>query len=130
VLDERGLHGVKVVGLADAFNGGDLVALMHDGEGQAAVHAAAVDVHRACAALAVIAALFGAGEVDALAEGIEQGGADVEIPQNVILAVDAEGHIGGAGARGRSFILSGRVDVGRGMHERRGAGEEAGGAQS
>ena len=63
VLDERGLHGVQVAGLADAFNGGDLVVRVHDGEGEAGVDAAAIDVDGACSALAVVAALLGAGKV-------------------------------------------------------------------
>ena len=90
VLHKGRLHRVQIAGLTDAFDGGDLVALVHHGEGKAAVDAAAVDVDRAGAALAVVAAFLGAGEVDALAEGVEQRGARVEIAQGVVLAVDAQ----------------------------------------
>ena len=33
VLHKSCLHGVQIAGLAEAFDGGDLVALVHDGEG-------------------------------------------------------------------------------------------------
>ena len=51
---------------------------MHDRERQARIDAPAVDDHRAGAALAVIAALLGAGEMQVLAQRVEQGGARVE----------------------------------------------------
>src|SRR5437868_5063019 len=55
-LDERGLHRVQVLGGAQPFDGGDLVALVHEGKAQAGVDPPAVDVNGAGAALAVIAA--------------------------------------------------------------------------
>ena len=63
-----------------------------DGEGEAGVDAAAVEEHGAGAALAVVAALFGAGEVEVLAQGVEQGGAGVE-RELVRFAVDLEGEV-------------------------------------
>ena len=72
MLHERGLHRVQIAGLAEAFDRRDLVLFMHRGKRQAGVHAAAVDVDRARAALAMIAALLGAGQIRALAQGIEQ----------------------------------------------------------
>ena len=63
--------------------------VVHQGEGQARIHAAAVHVHRACAALAVVAALFGAGECDGLAEAVEQRRPRVDA-ELVVLAVDAQ----------------------------------------
>jgi hypothetical protein len=33
MFDESDLHGMEVVGLANAFNGGDLIALVHGGQG-------------------------------------------------------------------------------------------------
>jgi len=77
------------IGCADAFDRGDLIAVVHQGERQARVHAPAVHVNRARTALAVIAALFRAGERDGLADAIEQRGARVDV-QRVILAVDAQ----------------------------------------
>ena len=47
-------------------------------EGEAGVHAPAVNVHRARAALAVVAALLGARQVDGLAQGVEQRGTRVD----------------------------------------------------
>src|SRR5215208_7386882 len=55
------------------LDGGDLGAVLHDDERQARYHPASVDEHRAGAALAVIAALLGAGQVEAVPQGIEQG---------------------------------------------------------
>src|SRR5215469_18323953 len=74
VLDEGGLHGVEIVGLADALDCCDLIALVHDREREAAVHAAAIDVDSAGTALAVIATLLGAGEVDAFPQRVEKRG--------------------------------------------------------
>ena len=89
VLDEGSLHGVKIVRLADAFDGGDLVHRVHDGEGEAGVHAAAVDVYGAGAALAVVATLLCAGHVEVFAQAVEQRGARVDV-QVVLFAVDAQ----------------------------------------
>ena len=72
VLDERGLQRVQRAGRAQAFDRHDLVALVHDGERQARVDAPAVDQHRAGAALPVVAALLGAGQVQVLAQRVEQ----------------------------------------------------------
>src|ERR1700739_3794538 len=58
VLDKCCLHGVQIFRLSNAFNRGDLVALVHHCEGEAAVHAAAVHMHGACATLAVVAAFL------------------------------------------------------------------------
>jgi hypothetical protein len=88
VLDEGGLHGVQIVGLAEAFDGGDFFACGHDGEGQAGVHTAAVDMDGACSALAVVAALLGAGEVEALTHQIEQRDARLQAGEVVLFAVD------------------------------------------
>ena len=89
VFDEGSLHGVKVVGLADAFDSGYLVHRVHDGEGEAGVHAAAVDVNRAGAALAVVATFLCSRQVEVFPQAIEQRGARVEL-QVVLFAVDAE----------------------------------------
>ena len=50
-----------------------LRAVLHDGEREAGIDAPSVDQHRAGAALAVIAALLGAGEVEMIAQRVEQG---------------------------------------------------------
>ena len=56
-----------------------VVALVHHGEREARVDPPAVDEHGARAALAVVAALLGAGQVEVLAQRIEQRGAQVEL---------------------------------------------------
>ena len=48
-------------------------AVLHDGERQARIDPPAVDQHRAGAALAVIAALLRAGQVEMVAQRVEQG---------------------------------------------------------
>ena len=96
VLDKGGLHGVEVAGLAEAFDGGDLGLLVHGGEGEAAIDAAAVEVDSAGSALAVVAALFCAGEMEGFAEGIEESGAGID-GEGVGFAVDPEGDGCGAG---------------------------------
>ena len=78
VLDEGRLHRMQVLRRAQAFDGGDLVALVHHRQRQAGIDAAPVDDHRAGAALAVVAALLGAGQVQVLAQRVEQRGARVE----------------------------------------------------
>ena len=97
VLDEGGLHRMQLVRRAQAFDGGDLGALVHHRQRQAGVDAPAVDDHRAGAALAVVAALLGAGQVQVLAQRVEQRGAGVEF-ELVALAVDAQRHLGRAPA--------------------------------
>ena len=78
VLDEGGLHRVQLVRRAQAFDGGDAVAVVHHRQRQARVDPATVDDDRAGAALAVVAALLGAGQVQVFAQRIEQRGARVE----------------------------------------------------
>ena len=103
VLHKGRLHGVQVAGLADAFDGRDLVAFMHHREREAAVHATSVHVDRAGAALAVVAAFLRAGQVEPFAQRVQQCGARVEIAQRVFLAVDAQRD--GAAAGGFGLIL-------------------------
>ena len=74
---------------AQPLDGGDLGAVMHHGQSQAGVDALAVEQDGAGAALAVVAALLGARQLQVFAQGVEQGGARVEF-QAVALAVDVE----------------------------------------
>ena len=108
----------------EPFDRGDLVAVVHDRERQAGIHPPTVHQHRAGAALAVVAALLGAGHVQVLAQRVEQRGARVE-RHRVILAVDGERHRHaarhvGLGTRGEG--------LGRSV-DRRGLGHAAGGAR-
>jgi hypothetical protein len=63
MLNESGLHGMKMIGLTQSFNGGDLIVRVHDGKRETRVDPSSIDVDRASPALAVIAALLGAGEI-------------------------------------------------------------------
>ena len=88
--------------MSKALDRGDLGAVLHDGEREAGNDPASVHQHRAGAALAVIAALFRARQVEAVPQGIEQGRPrrDGEL---MIVPVDVErdGHRGWAGGRSR-----------------------------
>jgi hypothetical protein len=95
---------VKVTGLVDTFDGGDLVVRVHDGEGEAGVDAATVNVDGACSALAVVAAFLGAGQGQVFAETVEEGGSGVE-SESVGLTVDLESY--GYGALGEGFFRYG-----------------------
>jgi len=128
VLDEGSLHGVQIARLTDTLNGGDLIALMHQGEGEAAVYAPSVYMDSTGAALTVIAAFFCAGKVNALTQRIEQGCARVEILQRVILAVDAKGDGAAFGAIG--LLLYCCFGNRRCGGERSRSGNEAGGAET
>jgi hypothetical protein len=72
VLQESRLYWVKFAILGQAFDCGYLIALMHDREGEARIHAPSVDVNRASAALPVVASLFGAEKPEVLAQGVQQ----------------------------------------------------------
>src|SRR6266850_2782300 len=106
VLDEGRLHGMQRVGLSDAFDRGDLVALVHHGEREAGIHPLAVDVHGACAALAVVAAFLGPGEGKGFAQAIEERGARVEA-QRVLPCIDAQcdGNLALLGRLGRADVV-------------------------
>ncbi len=92
VLDEGGLQRMQGTRRAQAFDRHDLVVLVHDGEGQARVDAPAVDQHGTGAALPVVAALLGAGQVQVLAQRVEQRGADIQL-EVAGMAVDDERHL-------------------------------------
>jgi len=100
VRDEGRLHGMQRPGLSDAFDRGDLVALVHYGEAQAGVHPHAVDMHGAGAALAVVAAFLRAGEQDDFTHAVQKRGARVEA-QPMLISVDAQSQgYGTLGSRG------------------------------
>ena len=132
VLDEGGLDGVQHFSIHEAFDGGDFFVLVHHGKGEATVDADAVDEDGAGAALAVVAAFFGAGHLEMFsgAEGVEQGDArfegdgfvdavDIERDGGVIVAIDERGSFVGGLIDGR------RRRAGR--KTERGAGGDGGG---
>jgi hypothetical protein len=89
MLDESGLHRVQAPGPAQALDGGDPRVLVHDGQREAGNDPPPVHEHRARAALPLIAALFGAGEAQVLAQRVEQSRASVEL-EHVRPAVHVE----------------------------------------
>jgi hypothetical protein len=60
---------------------------VHRGEAETGIHAPAIDVHSARTALAVIASLFGSGQMQMFAQTIEKSCARID-PQIMLLAVD------------------------------------------
>src|SRR5580704_2893228 len=85
------LHGMQLPTLLQPFDGRDLVALMHDGEREARVHAPSVHMHGARAALPVVATLLGSEEMYVLANCIEKRDARFK-PQAVLAPIDSENH--------------------------------------
>jgi hypothetical protein len=88
-VDESRLQGMETGVIGQALDGGHMVAVVGDGEGEAAVDTTATDEHGAGAALAVVAALLGAGQAELLAEQVEQGEAGVD-DECVVDTVDAD----------------------------------------
>jgi hypothetical protein len=83
---------MKIAWLAKALDRGDLVALVHDGERQAGIDAPAADHNGAGAALAVVTTLLRAGQVEMLAQRVEQRCAIIEI-EIALPAVDGEAYL-------------------------------------
>ncbi|MNI73685.1 hypothetical protein D3C73_1297090 [compost metagenome] len=96
MFDEGGLHRVQRGGRAQAFNGGDLGPVMHDGQRQTGIDAPPVQHHRTGATLAVVATLLGAGQVQMFAQRVQQRGAHVQ-GHLARRAIDTQGHSGGHG---------------------------------
>jgi hypothetical protein len=76
-------------GLSDAFDGGDFVTIVHHREGQAGIDPLAIDVHRAGAALAVVAAFLRAGQEKVFTQAVEERRARVDA-QPMLDAIDAQ----------------------------------------
>ena len=66
------LQRMQFAALRDAFDGGDAAALGLDAQHQARGHDAAVQDDGAGAAIAVVAALLGAGQAENVAQALEQ----------------------------------------------------------
>ena len=88
--DEGVLQRMQVIAVNQALYGRDVGPIARDGQGQAGVRPAPVDEDGARAALAVVAALLGPGQPQALPEQVEQRHAGVD-GQLVFGAVDAQG---------------------------------------
>ena len=85
---KRGLHGMKIARLAEPFDSGDLIALMHHRKRKTRIYPAPVDMDGAGAALPVVAPFFTPGQSDVLAEAIEQGGTRIQ-PELMFSAIDS-----------------------------------------
>ncbi len=79
VFDKGGLHRMEVLRLPQAFERGDAVALVHDGERQASVDAAAFNENRARSALTVVAPLLGTRQMQMLAQRVEKRRSVIEL---------------------------------------------------
>ena len=92
---ERSLHRMHFLRLTEALDRCDLIALVQSGEGETRKLTPSIDVHRARAALAVIASLLRSGQMQVLAETIEQRRARID-SQIVFLAIHTERDWNGA----------------------------------
>src|ERR1700731_434147 len=85
--DEGGLHGMQLVAARDTLDGEDVGAVVADRQSQARIDPPAVDQYRASAALAAVASLLGAGQMETLAQQIKQRDARVrkrDVPSRAI----------------------------------------------
>ena len=105
MVDERTLHRMQLVRLGEPLYGRHLTAFHGRRQHHAAVHTPPVEQHRAGTALATVASLLGAGQVEALAQQVEQRHADVDPGKVVIGAVDAKVEVESLDERHRAHIL-------------------------
>ncbi len=78
---------MQLVATGETFNGCDLIAFVRHRQREARIDAAPVYQHGARAALAVIASFFRAGELQPLAQSIEQCDAGIDV-ERILLAVN------------------------------------------
>ena len=114
VLDEGLLERVQRLAVAQALDGRNLAALGAQGGGQAGKHRLAVHDHRAGPAFALIAADFGAGQPQAVAEHVYQQLVGLDLDGHR-LTVDGHGQRVGLGFHGwppiRAYCGLGRRPV-------------------
>jgi hypothetical protein len=91
VLDESLLDRMQSAVLLEPFDRGDLVPFMHDRKRETRVDSAAIDVDGTGAALAVIAALFRAKQLEMFSQRVEKRRARVKIEGDG-LAIHAQYH--------------------------------------
>ena len=70
---------MKITRLAEPFDSGDLISLMHRRKRKTGIYAAPVDMDRTSAALPVVTPFFGAGQSDVFAEAVKQGSTRIEL---------------------------------------------------
>ena len=93
--DERRLHRMQLVAPCDALDGEDVGAVVAYRQRQAGIGPPPIDQHRAGAALAAVASLLGAGQVQTLAQEIEQRDAgiiEIDVPPHPVDG-EADGEI-------------------------------------
>src|SRR3954452_7016110 len=95
---------MQAAGGRQAFDGGHLAALALRCERQARQHALAVEQHRAGAARALVAAVLRAGQVELVAQCIEERDAAVETPPPGA-PVDPQHHVDAGGHRVLSAVV-------------------------
>jgi hypothetical protein len=105
VVDERTLHGVQLLAARQALDGHHIAPVRPRGQDQAPVHSAAVKQDGAGAALAVVAALLGARQIEVLAQQIQQRHARIDVFELSVDAVDAKAEVEVIGKLGRSHKL-------------------------
>jgi len=89
MLDERFLDRVELITLRQPLDGHDFLPVHPDGELAARVNIAAIDDHRARAALASVAADLGAREAQFIAQDLGESAAVFHL-DTIVLAVDFE----------------------------------------
>jgi hypothetical protein len=89
MLHEGCLHWMQRIMRGKAFNRGDLVAVMHDGQREAGIDPAAIHMDGASAALTVVASLLASKQRELFTQGVEQRGAGVHLKLSDS-AVDAQ----------------------------------------
>ena len=91
VVDKGLLDGMQLAVFHQGFDGRDLFSLALDGEHRASVDGLVVEQDRAGAALSFVADALGAGDVERIAQGVEQRNPWFQAGL-VGLAVDVESH--------------------------------------
>ena len=110
VGDKRGLHGMKILSSAEAFDGNDVVAAGISRQHHAGGYRPAVEMHRAGATSAAVAYHFGTGELQMIAEDFEQRNSRLnDCISN--LAIDAQFDRNGFGANAFADALFGGVNA-------------------
>ena len=85
--DEGGLHGMQLLAARHAFDGRDRRTVVRDRQREARIDTPAIDQDGAGAALAAIAALLGAGQVETFAQEVEERDArivELDVPPHAI----------------------------------------------
>src|SRR5947209_4726957 len=72
VVNKGLLDRMELSILRQAFNRGDLMGLCVNGQHRAGINRFAVQMHRTCAAGATVAHALGAGQVELVAQSVEQ----------------------------------------------------------